>query len=635
MNHSCPFYYKKIGEIFSLFLILTVIASCQDDDDEKADYLEIVKKTEVNSDFEHYPPLAEKIEIEVLKKPLSTGENLRVFVDFENSNIEQEYLAINLGDDKIVLRDDGKGSDEKAKDRNFSIFLKEDIASLVKELKNRKEIILSEKAPTFTFKDRMAIPIQIDLIEKFDPEIIEKHGIWEIPRDILFPNLPVFIRHQRSLTITAPAVLTDPERTFDPCTQVGNPNGVWTFGALMRQLASTGPTSIATDAEVSDFVKNWLEIWLSNETVNGSEVRSRTLMDEYVIAPWLFRSQMAGAPTGQLKMEFAPFRLVAIVNRLDLRGNMGYSLSDAGEGRFIYQIIPSSCYRDEFPDGPFEGPDGALHVILEYGINKKSCSSIKAYAREWADLSTMIPGTDAYNSALENITNQFTQSGTNPARTNQSSLNQIRTNENGLTLPWELREFKLSESGELNMVPVKMEPIKIFNGHSENTLAPEVIRFAAYVNSNSINIVNNNYEVPLQISVTQGVPTPVRPFLAGSSINLGSSGGINHWDGSSNPGPAYITNNEARHIFSLNTCSGCHGRETNTTSFIHLGSGFLTGITVSDAANRPSGSPTTRTFNDLARREMDLSNLINSACIDFDFFELSHLLLFKPLNMVH
>lgn len=613
-----------------------ILASCHKEAIENTDYPEIVKNTQIRPEFEKFPPIAENIEVEVLQRPLNTGENIRVVANFENSKLGLEFLALHLGDTKIALRDDGKGADLKAKDGRFSIFIKQNIDSLSDELNRRRELILSKRAPSFTFEHRMAVPINLDRIKKFDIDRFENDRIFEIPKDILIPNLPVMIRHEKSLTITAPSVITDPERTFNPCTEVGNPNGVWTFGSLMRQMASASPTSIATDAEVSDFVLNWLEIWLTSVLVNESGVASRTLMKQYVIDPWLFRSQMAGAPLGQLKMEFAPFRLAAIVNRLDLRGNSGYGFSNAGEGRFIFSLISSGgCWGSTFPDGPFEGPDGAFNVILEYGINKKSCTAVKAYAQEWADLSTMIPGTVAYNNALEHITNQFTQCGTNTSKPNQSSLNQVRTNENGLVLPWELREFNLAESGELIIVPVKMEPRYTFNGHSDPISNTDVERFAAYVNANSANIANNNYEVPEKLSVTQGVPTPVMPFLAGSSINENLSGGINHWDGSSTAGPAFINDNEARHMFSLNTCSGCHGRETNTTSFVHLSSGFLTGITVSDAANRPTGSPVSRTFNDLGRREMDLANLINGACSKLDLLQLSEMLTFRPINMVH
>jgi hypothetical protein len=87
-----------------------------------------------------------------------------------------------------------------------------------------------------------------------------------------------------------------------------------------------------------------------------------------------------------------------------------------------------------------------------------------------------------------------------------------------------------------------------------------------------------------------------------------------------NPASPTITNRQARHLFSLNTCNACHAGETNTP-FTHVGvapfgapvplSGFLTGINVNDPAD---GTPS-RHFEDLTRRAADLDALLNSPCI--------------------
>src|SRR6185369_16469803 len=85
------------------------------------------------------------------------------------------------------------------------------------------------------------------------------------------------------------------------------------------------------------------------------------------------------------------------------------------------------------------------------------------------------------------------------------------------------------------------------------------------------------------------------PFQAGAVFN-----NIDFWfaDGINNP--------QARHKFSLNTCNGCHGGETQT-GFLQIAgrvpgqpsqlSGFLTGETISDPVTREP-----RTFNELGRR---------------------------------
>jgi hypothetical protein len=75
-----------------------------------------------------------------------------------------------------------------------------------------------------------------------------------------------------------------------------------------------------------------------------------------------------------------------------------------------------------------------------------------------------------------------------------------------------------------------------------------------------------------------------------------------------------ILNPEARHKFSLNTCDGCHGAETQT-SFLQVFprfpgqesslSGFMTGIDVFDPV-----SGQIRRLNDLGRRNADLKALV-------------------------
>jgi hypothetical protein len=92
-----------------------------------------------------------------------------------------------------------------------------------------------------------------------------------------------------------------------------------------------------------------------------------------------------------------------------------------------------------------------------------------------------------------------------------------------------------------------------------------------------------------------------------------------------------IVNNQARHLFSLNTCNSCHGREVNT-SFLQVGtapfgastaplSTFLRGATPSttdiefSVVTDPVDAATSRKFNDLLRRASDLDALINSSCL--------------------
>jgi len=129
----------------------------------------------------------------------------------------------------------------------------------------------------------------------------------------------------KSLFIRDPAVVLDPARTWDPCTGAGTQGGVWTFAHLVREMAN------GSGSTPEDFVKNWLSNWLNTYTVNGDTVPLRTQMFNQVIQPWAVASGVTATLvtnpttgvksvtlTGPLDLDIAPFRLLGIVNRIDL-----------------------------------------------------------------------------------------------------------------------------------------------------------------------------------------------------------------------------------------------------------------------------------------------------------------------------
>ncbi|WP_051200368.1 hypothetical protein [Flavobacterium subsaxonicum] len=607
-------------KVVLLVAIALLVFSCK----RKDDYDELLKKIEINPAFEKSPPIAKNVFFEALEKPLDNGNNMRFIAQFDKDVIRGRYLALLLDDKKVVLRDDGKFADKKANDNQFSVFLKEDLGQFKQEIAGRQKAALDNDRMT-VFKNRQMLTLNTKELHTADLTRFTAGRIFRIPPDI-FRITVGLTDPAKTLLINEVSVVEDPARTFNPCTGAGTANGVWTFGALMRQMASPNPGAIATDAQVSDFVIKWLNTWQTNQTINGEDVPARATVQNTLLTPWLNASQAAGAPNGELKMELAPFKLLAIVNRMDLRGNSGYGFSNAGEGRFVFSAMGANCSPLQFT------------VIFEYGINKSKCSTVKDFAREWHALDALATGSAAYNNALEHITMQFTQSGTNVNKPNQNSINQIRTDD-FLTSPWELREFNLADTGLLVPATVKQEPAKKYNAKINNA---DVQRLITYVNNNSGIIVNNNYEVPEQVPLTAGTTTPTTAFLGGKAHTMSPG---HFWNGTATAaGGAFITSDEARHIFSFNTCSGCHGGETNTF-FTHVKpapfgskaqlSGFLTGITVTDAANRPTGAATVRTFNDLERRRLDLTDFINNRCTNIRVFDLAHVLTFTPVRMTH
>lgn len=600
-------------------LVATWCSSCENTS-PKNDYQELMEEIAINPEHEQHPPIAREIFLEVLEEPDLRGNNVKLIAVFDKGAVEGNYLAMLMGEEKIVLRDDGKGADAVANDGHFSLNMTEDLGALREELSKRQQVALDNKR-LLNFKNRSQQPEQLDQLRDFDIKGGVNGNAVLVPKGIL-TAVAGFSDQKKTLMITDLRVVEDSTRTFNPCTGRGNPTGVWTFGEVMRQMASPNPSTIATNLQVSDFVRAWLTTWNNPQTVNGDVLDARPAIQN-LINTW--ESKSGTGPGGILDMKFAPFKLIAIVNRLDLRGNTGYGFSDAGEGRLVFNALDTNCNSKAFT------------VIFEYGINKRSCTAVKAFAKEWDNLKTLSFDTVAYRDALEAITNQFIPSGTNTSKPNQNSINQIRTNEITLDSPWELREFNLNASGQLELVTVKQEPAVKYNTKQDT---PDVIRLANFINSNQTAVENNNYTVPDEVPLNAGA-TSTTSFLGGKSHTISPA---HHWDGGPSMTSAFINSDQARHVFSLNTCSGCHGGETQTR-FTHIApssfgaeaalSGFLTGINVTDPAGRPSIAPAVRNFHDLLRRENDLANLLANSCGPRPFLVVANQLTHDPLRMSH
>lgn len=580
----------------------------------------------VNAAFEQNPPPVGDISIRELKN--NENGNVLFVADFGQSLSGQKFHAVNLGDERIVLRDDGQGGDEKENDGKFSVVLKDDLAQIeenwnvsVRALQQEKEFV------SFSGRTMVRVPIE-RVVTTFDP--FKRGETFKIP---VFPlkcgPVPTVVK-EKSLMITDPSVVEDPLRTFNPCNGTGDPNGAWAFPKLITEM--TGASGISPE----DFLLQWLKTWDVDQNVNADVIAKRTAINT-LITNW----QNLGG--GKFDIKFAPFKLIAIVNRIDLRGNTGYGMTNPGEGRLVFTAIQCS--------GPnasvFGSPGKPFMVIFEYGLPHKTCKDLLSFANEWVALSGMAPGSPAYNTALEKITNQFTLKNTSPSKPNGSSLNQVRTNEIVLAGPWELREFNIdSVTHHLKNVTTKQEPQVRFNKQHPSQVPADVETMVKFINTNTAAVEANTYTVQ---EIQDG-----KNFLAGKAHTLDP--GNYHWNGSTVAGPEFITSDSARFVFSLNTCSGCHGGEANTGNFMHVGPGgvagvpavlsrFLTGtppmssspFIVTDRAQRPVPPGKARGFNDLERRKLDLEQFV--ACPPCSpgvkSFALAETLRKRPVNMTH
>lgn len=721
-------------------------------------------------------PNANSMTVQLLRKPTKEGNIL--FTATYNPELvgDVKSFSVFINEPKsetkrqIVLHDDGENGDEKAGDFVFTATIQEDLRLFKAAMARAESDLRRAGGKIISFNGRYANvkqrPRLFDMAAfgRFEKVAIDR-DIFDIPladnvsagtasnarlmEDQMFfdgnqiidgdgggggevvvtplPPCNPIINRFKSLFITDISVTEDPVRTYNPCTNMGNPNGAWTFKTVMTNMANQPLTGVSPNT----FVIEWLDTWMrgnprltpgtSNPVVNTQVLDSRvhpfntsvqaTTILHAVIKPWLQAASGnstlvvdslptspnywktvwqnlatgSGYTTGVDVLKFAPFKLSAFVNRVDLvssnttttgggyagGGTTTTTLTNAGEGRLVYSIVkdPKSICGNAVSSltQPFEG----FNVIFEYGIPLTTCAQVVEYQNKWRNLSDL-PFGSSYNAALEVVTNVFTAMNAAPAKQNGSALNQLRSNEIAITsllggtLPtpyapgsdgsvpfWQLREFALNTGNPLLAnATTKLEPMVKFNGASfapltsGNSLA-DIAILANFVNTNSAAIQAGNHTVPLVFS---GVN-----FLAGrADVHSPSAASTPyHWDGRGAPGSStFITNDNARFSFSLNTCSGCHGGETGT-GFVHVRyigfghnitptstsppfglrdlSSFLTGLGpdadpsdddnnpnglffVSDPAGRPAGAPSIRGFNDLLRRENVMKNLICNSC---------------------
>lgn len=512
-------------------------------------------------------------------------------IQFPNNERAGKQFSLKMNDGVTLhFQDDGKRGDEKADDGLLSSPINVNFAAVEA---NRSRILGVQRA------------LNADLtVPRFSGRLL----VGETPMQGSDPDTlliddgtgsgealaaPLAIDPALSLMIIHPSVIEDPSRTFNPCTDVGTRMGKWTFGYLMTQMANQTQTGI--DPRV--FARQWLAHWEAQQTINGFAVPGRPAVRDKVIIPW---EAASGGPGSLLDLSEAPFRLLAIVNRIDLRGNSGYTQNNAGEARFVFGVIDRTasnstcCVVSE------------MTVILEYGIDRSGCEQVKGWAQQWAALSSIPMPSAQFNQALENITEQFVRAGVAPHKVNGSALNQLRTNE---FLPpqtgnWELREFKLTPgsedpfvaNGHLRMTTVKLTPDEQFN----NTAT-----LGNYIVANQAQVCADQHIVPLQFGGG--------PFLGGNSFVPPT-----FWDSPAFLCPPSGCNPEFK--FSFNTCSGCHFGETNT-SFYHIRptpfgqppllSPFLSGVV---NVNDPRCGTPVNTFDEMNRRRMILDQIANQIC---------------------
>ena len=603
-------------------------------------------------------PAAEDV---LVQKIPGDNYHLLLMAVYSFDNYDGQSITIDNNGEQLTLRDDGQGFDKVAGDGVFTTKIFADVNEFRKAALGMYDQV-KKNGPSVSFYNRAIATPENCIMGTFDPKSFDQVQATSISNLIGGSNDLIDSIRRNCIFITDLSVVEDPSRTWNPCTQTGNIDGPWTFKTVMKNLAKTGTTD-PTDAELSDFVLSFLHTWQVERVINGDTVPPRPLITDKVINPWLAKSAAAGAPEGQLDMHYAPYKLTGIVNRFDIRERAAGI--PAGEGRYTFCLIDSSCTE-------------ALQatMVVEFGItSKNACDSIQGWARRWYNLKDLTLGSPEYNAALEDITNRYTLWGSAPGRDAKLALDALRTNEiafapeDGSTKRYEFREFGL-QADPRKLIPrtVGQIPHDKYNVQVDN---PDVRAMVTWINANKRGINNDDYVIPDSVmNATTGLR---QPFLGGHAQILGdpvgSPPGVYHWDGVQTKNhPARIKNTTTRHVFSRNTCTGCHAGEIQTF-FTHVDpvffgtettlSGFLAGkagrggavdfdnnpdndsMMVRDAAGRGGARNSLRMFNDILRRAKDLKDFIvsppcaTSTVAGQNVFAIRNKLMFKPITAVH
>ena len=285
-----------------------------------------------------------------------------------------------------------------------------------------------------------------------------------------------------------------------------------------------------------------------------------------------------------LDFKKAPFRLIAIVNRPDLRIVSKDGSAIGGEGRFVFQVLGPTLGVNA-QTGSIDVMDAAITpqkftIIFEYSLPVDRTADTLVWAHRWHSLGSMRFGDD-FNSTLRSLTNDFSGPDKDLRRVNGNALNQIRTNEvalMGARFPypgfvaakqfWELREFHLTATGVTSHT-VDREPsrdfdvLRLTSTGTEGTRTPELVDL---LSANGAAVLTSD---------------PYLPVAMNGNSSLVGSAPYGAWGKLANPNPPATpargvihdlpgVSIPVRDSFAMNTCAGCHRHETDTRHFMHI-----------------------------------------------------------------
>ena len=250
-----------------------------------------------------------------------------------------------------------------------------------------------------------------------------------------------------------------------------------------------------------------------------------------------------------LDLRLAPFRLIAIANRLDLAKTQPL---ERAEARFVYALT----------DGPADDASSAplkMTVVFEYAVPSTQGRSVRSWADRWHMLGAHQTFDADYRADLAALMRDVVSDRT----TGGGPLAQVRTNDRELDWDWSLRQFEVS-AGALVPAAVTNTPDRSLNATRE---------LATFVLDNEDQIRKQAYVVPVK-------------FVGGNSSPAG-------------PWALPRVPEDLRKAFARNTCDGCHMTEESAVDINFHISPFRSGM---DRLSQHLRDPRNPQTDELARR---------------------------------
>ena len=529
----------------------------------------------------------------------------------EDTAMLQTLNLYQNGSVALRLKDDGVYPDAVANDYKYSILVKQDLTDFLSQIATLESKWQSAGQVTH-FYGHSAESIPYSEQVKFDVTAFNNKDEVKFNAFLMdATNCEADLKKENSLFITDLSVVEHASTTYNIINGTGNKNGAWTFGEMMKNMCNYPYTNI----NPRNFLKEWVKLG-----------RMTDEYEKFFIKPWIVKARRVNDPNYTYQtantweqnwdatdvddlFEMAPFKLTAIVNRLDLRGQFAYNpaLNNAGETRFIFTyIIPDDDlpvamkggkgnppFHDnvDFAAGSASAPGGTasaykedwkgMNVIFEYSNVQTTLCALQSFANQWADLSYETLGSTDYINQLVDITNTVTSINSNINRPNKSAIARIRTNEkvfahvngsgntNWTNANWEFRQMELNPTTHLfELAPLTntintdhyMDVSNVRHAPLGQQVAGEVFNWVYSSNLTKQRVKIGNFNMPNNSSFlafgSSEVTGEVVHFFEGEETELESKYG---------PTPTQANREEAkmiRHQISLNTCQGCHAGET-------------------------------------------------------------------------